>query len=73
MPKKQPLPEYETDQMTELIRQHIHSERDRLILSRRLIDGITFEKLAEEFDLSTKAVRIIVHKQETILFRHIPG
>lgn len=65
--------EYSNSQIRDLINEYIHSERDRNILCRRLIDGITFEKLAEEFDLSTKAVRIIVHKQETILFRHIPG
>ena len=31
-----------------------NAERDRAILRRRLIDGITFERLAEEFDLSVR-------------------
>lgn len=65
--------EYSNSQIRELISEYIHSERDRGILERRLIDGITFERLAEEFEMSPKAVRVIVRKQEQILFRHIPG
>ena len=29
-----------------------NSERDRAILKRRLLDGVCYEPLAEEFDLS---------------------
>ena len=65
--------EYTNSQIREVIREYIHSERDRKILFRRLVDGITFEKLAEEFEMSVKQVRTVVHKQEQILFRHIPG
>lgn len=63
--------EYSNSQMRELIREHIHSERDRKILYRRLVDGITFERLAEEFDLSVRQTREIVHRNETVLFRKI--
>lgn len=49
----------------------IRSERDRKILERRLIDGICYEPLAEEFDLSTDQVKRIVYKGEAILFKHI--
>lgn len=65
--------EYTNSQIKELIREHIHSERDRRILFRRLVDGITFEKLAEEFQMSPKQIRVIVHKQEGILFKHLPS
>ena len=65
--------EYTNSQIRDLIAEYVHSERDRGILVRRLIDGVTFERLAEEFDMSPKAVRLIVHKQETVLFKHIPG
>lgn len=50
-----------------------NAERDRAILLRRLIDGITFESLAEEFELSPRQTREIVHKCELKLFKHIPG
>ena len=64
--------EYTNSQIRDLIREHIHSERDRKILYRRLVDGITYERLAEEFLLSERQVREIVHRNEGILFKKIP-
>ena len=49
----------------------IFSERDRAILKRRLLDGITFESLSDEFDLSVRQIKRIVYKAEDKLFRHI--
>jgi hypothetical protein len=63
--------EYSNSQIRELIAEYIHSERDRKILARRLIDGIVFEKLAEEFDMSTRQVKNIVYKNEKMLFRKL--
>lgn len=54
-----------------LIDEWIRKERDRAILKRRLLDGITYEKLAEEFDLSTTQIKTIVYKSENRLFEHI--
>lgn len=48
----------------------IKSERDRKILKRRLIDGICYEPLAEEFKMSVRQIKNIVYKSETILFSH---
>ena len=36
-----------------LIDEWIFNERDRAILKRRLLDGLTFEQLASEFNYST--------------------
>lgn len=47
-----------------LIDEYIHNER-----KRRLLDGICFEALAEEFDLSDRQVKNIVYKAENTLFR----
>jgi AraC-like DNA-binding protein len=63
--------EYTNSQIRDLIREHIHSERDRKILFRRLVDGITFERLAEEFQMSTRQMKSIVQKNEGMLFRHL--
>lgn len=52
-----------------LINEWIHNERDRAILKRRLIDGICYEPLAEEFDLSVRQVKNIVYKGENIIFK----
>ena len=64
--------EYSNSQIREIIAEYIHSERDRKILERRLIDGITFERLAEEFDLSVRRVKTIVYTCQVEIFRHIP-
>ena len=64
--------EYTNSQIRDLIREHIHSERDRKILFRRLVDGITYERLAEEFQLSVRQTRTIVHRCEDILFKKLP-
>lgn len=48
-----------------------HAERDRAILKRRLLDGICFEPLAYEFDLSVRQVKNIVYKREQRLFSKI--
>ena len=63
--------QYTNSQIRDLIAEYIHSERDRNILCRRLIDGITFERLAEEFDMSVRQIQNIVKKNEDFLFRHI--
>lgn len=47
-----------------------NGERNRKILKRRLIDGVCFEPLAEEFDLSTRQVKNIVYRGEAKIFRH---
>jgi DNA-directed RNA polymerase specialized sigma24 family protein len=57
--------------MKAVIDEWIHSERDREILTRRLIDGITFERLAEEFDMSVRQVKNIVYKAEQELFKRM--
>ena len=64
--------EYTNSQIREIIAEHIHSERDRKIMERRLIDGITFERLAEEFSLSVRCTKTIVYKCQVEIFRHIP-
>ena len=51
-----------------LIDEWIFNERDRAVLKRRLLDGIKYEALAEEFDLSVRQVKNIVYKSENRLF-----
>lgn len=49
----------------------IKSERNRKILKRRLIDGICYEPLAEEFNLSVRQVKNIIYQSENVLFKHL--
>ena len=60
-----------TWQVAKLIDDWIFKERDRRILKRRLIDGICYEPLAEEFCLSVRQVKNIVYKGEEIIFSKI--
>jgi hypothetical protein len=62
------MTEYSNSQVDLLINEWIHSERDRKILHRRLIDGIRFEPLAEEFDMSVRQIKNIVSKGSLTLF-----
>lgn len=64
--KELPRSEYER-----LIDEWIFNERDRKILKRRLLDGICYEPLAEEFNLSVNRVKAIVYKAQERLFKHI--
>lgn len=65
--------EYSNDSVVEIIENYIHNERNRRILIRRLRDGPTFEKLAEEFGLSVRRVKTIVYEGQNIIFKHISG
>jgi len=56
--------EYSNSEIEKVIDEYVHSARNRAILKRRLIDGICFEPLAEEFELSVRQVKNIVYKEE---------
>ena len=49
----------------------IFNERNRRLLVRRLIDGVTMERLADEFDLSTRHVNTIVRQGTETILAHI--
>lgn len=65
------MAEYTNSQINKLIDEYIHNERDRAILKRRLIDGLTYERLAEEFELSVRRVKTIVYKAQERVFAHL--
>ena len=65
------MKEYTNPQMCAAIDEYIHNERNREIMKRRLIDGICYEPLADEFELSVRQVKTIVYKCQDILFRYI--
>ena len=59
------------DEWEQLIDQYIFSERNRKMLKRKLLDGLTYEVLAEEFDLSVQRAKTIISESKTRLFRYI--
>lgn len=44
------------------ISEYIHSERDRRIMRMKLIDGYTYEKIAEIVQMSPRYVRSLVKR-----------
>jgi len=48
-----------------------NAERDREIIRRRLFDGLTFELIALEFDMSVRQIKNIVYKGERKIFSHL--
>lgn len=68
---KKPIPDLSRSEIEHLIDEWIFSERDRKILKRRILDGICFEPLADEFKLSTQTVKTIVYKAQDIIYKHI--
>lgn len=54
-----------------LIDEWIFNERDREIIKRRLLDGLTFEQLANEFNFSTQNIQRIIYKGTARLFKKI--
>ena len=48
-----------------------NAERNRQILKSRFIDGLTYEKLAEKYDLSVSHVKFIVYKLENVVYDNL--
>ena len=63
--------DYSRSELEAAIDEWILNEKHRAILKRRLIDGICFEPLAEEFDMSVRQIQNIVYKSQEKLFKHL--
>lgn len=51
-------------ELVQLIDENIHHKRNRKILKRRLIDGVTYEALAEEFEMSVRGIKKLVYREQ---------
>ena len=67
MPRNTDRFDIANSELSYLIDQWIRSERDRTILKDRLINGLTFERLAEKHDMSVRQTKNIVYKSMEIL------
>ena len=57
--------------LSAMIDDWIKNQRDRDLLKRRLIDGVCFEPLAEEFDISVIQCKRIVYKCVQQIVKHM--
>ena len=65
--------DYTNSEMRELIDEHIHSERDRLIMKLCFIDGYSYENIAarKAIDLSPRQVSNIINKNMEQLNKYL--
>lgn len=63
--------DYTNSHIDKVIDEYIHNERDRKILKRRYIDGICYEPLAEEFNMSVRQIQNIIYKHQNTVFKHL--
>ena len=63
--------DYSRTELNDAIDEWILNERNRRIVKRRLIDGICYEPLAEEFDMSVIQVKRIVYKSRDVILKHL--
>ena len=54
--------QYTNSEIGRLISEQIHSERNRHIMKMKLIDGYTYEKIAEIVQMSPRYVRSLVKR-----------
>lgn len=59
------------DEIVYLIQQFIFSKRDRSLTYDRLIEGMTYEQLAEKYYMSVRQIKNIVHKNKEIVYSHV--
>lgn len=63
--------EISNDDIAAMIEKWVKGTRNREIMRDRLIDIMTYERIAEKHDLSVRYVKTLIYHQEEIIFKHI--
>lgn len=59
------------DDIDRVITLWVKGERNREIMRDRLINTMTYEKIAEKYELSVRYVKTLIYRQEEVIFKHI--
>ena len=65
------IPDLSRDEIVYLVEQFIFNRRDRDLTLDRLLDGMTYEQLAEKYYMSVRHIKNLIHKNKEIVFSHI--
>lgn len=65
------FPDLSRSEYEHIIDEYVFNEKARAIIKRRMLDGITYDKLSEEFDMSVRQIQNIVYKTEQIIIKHV--
>ena len=63
--------DYSYSEWEHIIEEHIFNETYRKILKRKLLDDVTFERLAEEKEMSSRQIQRIVDKALNKISKYI--
>lgn len=72
---KDDAPRYSRTELERIIDEHVicikNAERNRMILKRAWFDGVSQERIAEEFGLTPRQVQNIIYKAQDLVFKHL--
>ena len=63
--------EYTNSHIAGVIDEYIHNDRNRAILKDRFVDGWTYERIAEHYDMSVRHIKRIIYTSQDELFKHL--
>ena len=63
--------DYSNSEISNIIDEYIHNALYRQVLKSRYIDGLTYEAIAEHYDISVRNAKNIVYKNEAKIFKHL--
>ena len=61
---------YSNQRVIELIDDYIHNARDREILRDNLVDGLSYNELANKYHLTYERIKKILKKGKIAIFKH---
>lgn len=62
--------DYSNYRVKEVIDEYIHSTRDRAMILDNMVDGLSYDELAEKYQLEYEGVRDIMRKGKAALELH---
>lgn len=63
--------DYTNSQISSVIDEHIHNALHRQMLKDRLIDGMTYEQIAEKHDITDRQTKNIIYKSMDMLIKYL--
>lgn len=63
--------EYTNSRMQEAINECVHNEMHRRVLALRLIDGLTYERIAEKVDRTPRQICNIMDRYTATLYDYL--
>ena len=65
------MTEYSNTGIIHVIEEYIHDKTVRNMLLDRLVDGLTYNELAEKYGYSVRQMQRIIYKYQNEIFKHL--